>query len=512
MTSEHSKESNLESILSENQNDEQTLSQNDPNSLHYFDIDEEIDSLKESFEVDSLKESIEVGSNDLFEIENNSLSSQKDKKATPKASFNQYYDDDSYLILTASQSEERIILLLVICSLLFSLAVLTYLTHFALILNTERPKVVQPNLKHYMQGKYLCYNPYDCFIVHLIFITVGFPIPYLGILEPNGAFHTTMTPLLDVISTKNISLKKLPNPGLFGDGPFGKAIIHPFVYQDFIYFIYANPLKQNVRFDIEQNNHKTLAKSYIPDTQTWMPKAVRIGHTVWVMGGKYFSKNEWNQGDAGLIHTHIQNHHNPLTSLWSFKREKWYSGPNFKEHLDLFENPKNLNLDYTCLVTLNQSTVFLISCDYYEQFTLSFDFVTKSWQRHDKVTLSELKWPTNCAIFISKSHKRFILTLFSVGHIVGSQTELSIFDTTNYQWMKSFPLTSGLGLIQSFGSLFLISCHQISGETQLQYQAIELKKNEWVWKDPIIKNVDFILGNVSIINFQAVEFLQRNWK
>ena len=195
--------------------------------------------------------------------------------------------------------------------------------------------------------------------------SVGFPIPYLGILEPNGGFHTMMTPLLDMISTKNVSLKKLPNPGMFKE-----AIIRPFVYQDFIYFIYANPLKPNVRFDIKHNNHKTLGKSYIPVTQSLRPKAVRIEHSIWFMGGKYFKTGALNIDG-------IHQDHNPLTSLWSFRKEKWYGGPNFKEHLYLFENPENLDLLNSCLVTLNRSTVFLITLLFDVQFMVSYNFVTK---------------------------------------------------------------------------------------------------------------------------------------
>ena len=173
------------------------------------------------------------------------------------------------------------------------------------------------------------------------------------------------TPLLDVISTKNVSLKKLPNPGMFK-----QAIIRPFSYQDFIYFIYANPLKPIVRFDIKHNNHKTLGKSYIPATQAFRPTAVRIGHSIWFMGGKYF-KNEV------LDINNFQLEHNLLTSVWSFRKGKWYGGPSFEEHLYLFENPENLDLLNSCLVTLNRSTVFLITLLFDVQFMVSYNFVTR---------------------------------------------------------------------------------------------------------------------------------------
>ena len=161
MTSENYEEGNLESILSKDQNDEQNFMTTDPNLLN--DIEEVIDSLNDIGEVidslndvgeviDSLKEVIEESIDSHFEVGNDfkekALQKQKGKNAFVKAS----YDDDNYLILTESQSEERIILLLIISSLLSSLIVLTYLTHFALTLATDRPKVVQPNLKQYMQG------------------------------------------------------------------------------------------------------------------------------------------------------------------------------------------------------------------------------------------------------------------------------------------------------------------------------------------------------------------------
>ena len=137
MTSENSEEDNSESILSKDQNDEQHFMPTDLDSLN--DTEEVIDSLKEGIE-----DSIDVG-NDFDE---KALQKHDGKNAFEKASC----DDDNYLILTESQSEERIILLLIISSLLSSLIVLTYLTRFALTLATDRPKVVQPNLKQHMQG------------------------------------------------------------------------------------------------------------------------------------------------------------------------------------------------------------------------------------------------------------------------------------------------------------------------------------------------------------------------
>ena len=134
----------------------------------------------------------------------------------------------------------------------------------------------------------------------------------------------------------------------------------------------------------------------------------------------------------------------------------------------------------------------------------------KAWKKHNEVPLSD-KWPIICEIYTSKSLERFIFTI-SGSKYIDTQNVLSIYDIANNQWTKSFSLASELGLVHNFGTLSLISCHQMSGMTQFQYKAIEFKKNEWVWKDPIVKNVDFILGNISVVDFQVVEFLQRNWK
>ena len=311
--------------------------------------------------------------------------------------------------------------------------------------------------------------------------------------------------LLDLKSSKDISLKKLANPRIHGPGFYEHAIIHPFVYQNHIYFIFGDGSKPIVKFNVKLNNHKTLSKSNIPVTQTLKPKAVRIGHTVWVMGGLAY---DWLSPSYAML-ADVQNQHNSLTSIWSFLKEKWFRGPNIPKTLDIFENLDHLNLENCCLVTVNSSTVFLISSE--DQFTVSYNFLKNSWQRHEKVSLTMFEWPTNCEIYTSKSQEKFIITIF-VSWETEKPVAMFIFDIAKNHWTKSFSLTSGLGLVHSFGSLSLINYHQIPGKTQFQYQAIEFKNNEWFWKDPIIREVDFLLDNMSISHFQTFEFSSTNWK
>ena len=61
--------------------------------------------------------------------------------------------NDSFLILTKKQSQERINLLLKIWSVIFSIVILAYISHFTIILLTKKPLLVQPNIEIQEQGK-----------------------------------------------------------------------------------------------------------------------------------------------------------------------------------------------------------------------------------------------------------------------------------------------------------------------------------------------------------------------
>ena len=341
-------------------------------------------------------------------------------------------DNESILILTKSQSQERINLLLVIWSLIFSVVILAYLTHFTMIILAKEPIVVQPNIKEDIQ--------------------VGFPVPYLGILDENGAFHSMIPPFLNIQSQISVSLKRLPTRRFCG---MYRGIIWPIVYKDSIYFINGDETKKIVKYNIKMDNHKTLAKSNISPSHVYRPSAVRIGNKFWFLGGHQVAPKEYDDeivsGDyCGIVQQQTKLY-NPSTSFWSLDREMWIDGPKIPKKPEFFGNigghvELDLSDDSTCLVAVNRSTVFLITSQNSEHFTSSYDVIENTWQSHTKAPVGIFESPSVCTMFITKHLRKFIFTSFWDTNTIGIEnTVLSIFDIAKNQWTKTFAPVKGKG-------------------------------------------------------------------
>ena len=304
----------------------------------------------------------------------------------------------------------RINLLLIIVSCLLSFVILAYIFHFMIILLARKPRIVQPNLKSKSQSIYFL----DNFINLKILFSVGFPIPHFGILNSNGTFTVFISPLLDSKFEKSVSLKKLPNPGLNGN-----VTILSFVAQTQIFFIYGDPSKPMVKFDIENDNHRILPKFHIPITQTFQMNGVKISDKFWVMGGK--PGDSWGTLTLGsYFQSGLNSNKNSKTSFWSISKAKWINGPNIPHNPNIFGYPLLQGskiipeMLFARLVTLNKSTVFLLSTHHMKKFTVSYNILTNSWTDHESIppVFEEFALLNHCVLDMAKDRKKYIISLF----------------------------------------------------------------------------------------------------
>lgn len=239
---------------------------------------------------------------------------------------------------------------------------------------------------------------------------------------------------------KNISLKNLPNPGLNG-----QISILSFVDQNYIFFLYGDPLKPMVKFDTNQDNHRKIPKSHIPLSQVVNMNGVRISNKFWVMGGSITSEAIDTIDLIGTHSSNFQSNRNPLTSFWSLGKEVWFNGPNIPKDPEPFGGiiPEML---FACLVTSNRSTVYLSSTFHHNLFTVSYNIFENTWTSHESIPLYfDAFQITDCALHTTKNLKRFIINIF-VDAWWYLEYKLGIYDVDMDTWSDPMEITaSGRG-------------------------------------------------------------------
>lgn len=156
--------------------------------------------------------------------------------------------------LTKEQSEDRINILLTILAFVLLLILLTF---FVAIIGRQptKPFIVLPKIPSRERTK-------------------GFPIQMIGILNHGNLFTLG--------SQKSaLNMTHLPRPGSNGLGE-----IFPIFNLDQLWFVYSDPSKPIILYDIMGGKHTKLSKISHIQTDNLISRSmgVRLGHHLWILG------------------------------------------------------------------------------------------------------------------------------------------------------------------------------------------------------------------------------------
>ena len=122
--------------------------------------------------------------------------------------------------------------------------------------------------------------------------------------------------------------------------------------------------------------------------------------------GKEPSKETW----IGIYEEDYN--YNPITLLWSIKKEKWFRGPDLPEDISkLFHNDVNYYAEFKkmCVISVGLNTAFVL----HKKHTFSFNFTNKIGQNHKSppdIHFQGLGYHfESCALHFQKDYHRYLL-------------------------------------------------------------------------------------------------------
>lgn len=101
---------------------------------------------------------------------------------------------------------------------------------------------------------------------------------------------------------------------------------------------------------------------------------------------------------------------NKRTDLWSIKKQKWFGGPTIPDRSISFESGiaifnEALNVQYVCLVAVNNSAIYIMGRDGSEHYLISFNFWSKTWHNHRPNPIYNT-YTEDCVHYITKQLKK----------------------------------------------------------------------------------------------------------
>ena len=130
----------------------------------------------------------------------------------------------------------------------------------------------------------------------------------------------------------NLSLKKLPTPGLYG---FGANYVYN--EKNELVFLYSDGRKNAIKYDIEKDVHRQIKSSKSIDVRVNDPIDLRIGIHLWIIGGTGQIHSEMTYYDALFtttfwVHFYFSNKIDKRIIFVLFPLLMW---PNFKSLIQI---------------------------------------------------------------------------------------------------------------------------------------------------------------------------------